>query len=168
MTRLFIAAWPTDDLVDVLRGMSRKDRPGIRWVKPENWHVTLRFLGEAETDDVATRLGHLTFAETDVRYGPGIDVLHESSIVLPAHGFDALAGEVARLTSDLGTERPRKRFVGHLTLARLRRQGRIPGVIGARLEATQRVSEIALVASTLHPDGPVYEMVETWTARPSA
>ena len=164
MQRLFIATWPPPELVETLHGLPRKDRPSIRWVQPEHWHVTLRFLGDADPDEVIGRLDQFEFAPTDVRFGPGIDVLHERVIMLPVHGLDELAAAVSRHTADLGSEQPRKRFVGHLTLARLRGQGRIPDVIGAPVARTQRVEEITLVASTLRREGPVYEAIGSWAA----
>ena len=88
----------------------------------------------------------------------------ERTIILPVHGLDALAADVSRLTDDLGDAPPRKRFIGHLTLARLRPRARIPDVIGAPFSARQLVDEVSLVSSTLRPDGPTYETVATWGA----
>ena len=165
MVRLFIAVWPSAEIVADLRGLPRKDRRGIRWVKPENWHITLRFMGEADPDEVAGRLDRAALDATEVRFGPGIDVLQERAIILPAHGLDRLGAAVADATSDIGSDPPRKRFLGHLTLARMKQPPSIPDVIGARFEAVQFVNEIALVASKLTPDGAAYETLATFDAR---
>lgn len=159
-----MAVWPPDDLRLDLSGLPRKNRPGIRWVEPENWHVTLRFLGEADPDEVAHRLDDAEFSPAAVRYGPAIDVFMERVIMVPAHGLDELAATVARSTADLGTDPPRARFSGHLTLARLKGRARIPDVIGALIGADDVVDEIALVQSRLRPSGPEYETLATWTA----
>lgn len=165
MARLFIAVWPSAEIVEDLRGLPRKDRLGIRWVKPENWHITLRFMGEADPDEVADRLDGMSFDVMKVRFGPGIDVLQERAIILPAHGLDRVVAAVAKATSDIGSDPPRKRFSGHMTLARMKQPPSIPDVIGARFVAVQFVTEIALVASKLRPDGAVYETLETFDAR---
>lgn len=165
MARLFIAVWPSAEIVADLLGLPRKDRRGIRWVEPENWHVTLRFMGEADPDEVADRLDGASLEATDVRFGPGIDVLQERAIILPAHGLDGLVAAVGNATADLGSDPPRKRFSGHLTLARMKGPPSIPDVIGARFEAVQSVTEIALVASKLRPEGAVYETLATFDAR---
>jgi 2'-5' RNA ligase len=162
VTRLFIGIWPSDDVVEALCGLPRKNRPGIRWLPPDNWHVTLRFLGDADADDVADHLDRTPIPGAIVRYGPGIDVLKEHTIIVPVHGVDELALVVAGATGELGTERPRKRFSGHLSLARLKRRARIPDVIGSPFVAEQQVDTIGLVASTLRPDGARYETLATW------
>jgi len=166
MARLFVAVWPPDELAADLTGLPRKNRPGIKWVEPHNWHVTLRFFGEADPDEVARRLDDVEFSPTPVRYGPAIDVFMERVIMVPARGLDDLAAAVNSATADLGTDPPRARFSGHLTLARLRPRARIPAVIGALIGAEQLVREFALVESRLRPDGPEYETVASWPATP--
>ena len=42
--RAFVALWPPEEIVVRLEGLHRKDQRGVRFVRPENWHVTLRFL----------------------------------------------------------------------------------------------------------------------------
>lgn len=165
MARLFIAVWPSAEIASDLLGLPRKDRRGIRWVKPENWHVTLRFMGEADPDEVADRLDGAFLEAADVRFGPALDVLQERAIILPAHGLDRLRAAVAKATADIGSDPPRKRFRGHLTLARMKQPPSIPDVIGARFEAVQSVTEIALVESKLRPEGPAYETLATFDAR---
>ena len=44
--RLFVAVWPPADVIDGLRGLERPSVDGVRWTTPDQWHVTLRFLGE--------------------------------------------------------------------------------------------------------------------------
>ena len=39
-----------------MAALPRAEEPGVRWVDPTTWHVTLRFLGEAEVDDVVRAL----------------------------------------------------------------------------------------------------------------
>jgi len=65
----------------------------------------------------------------------------------------------------LGSEPERKRFQGHITVARLARNARPRRSAGRRFDATFDVNEVALVASTLHDTGAVYDTVATWPAR---
>lgn len=58
---LFTALFPPEDAVAELHAVLRPVRrahPRLRWVDPRRWHVTLRFLGEAEPDP-ATQLAGL-------------------------------------------------------------------------------------------------------------
>lgn len=163
MPRLFVAVWPPDDLAAELTALQRKDQRGVRFVRPENCHVTLRFLGEADPDEVIDALDAATFAPARARVGPGIDIVSDHALVVPVHGLEVLAAEVAARTGHLG-DPPRKRFVGHLTLARLKRGATMPAAIGAFMSAEFNVDEIALVQSRLDPDGARYETLQTWMA----
>jgi 2'-5' RNA ligase len=161
MARLFVAVWPPEEVIAELTSLRRKDQRGVRFVPPENWHLTLRFLGEADPDVVAAALDGTDLPGATVRLGPGVDVIAERAIVIPADGLDALAAAVAARTASIG-QAPRKRFVGHLTLARIKPHAAMPPALGAYLTASFEVEEIALVRSRLHPEGARYETLATW------
>jgi hypothetical protein len=79
----------------------------------------LRFLGEADPDEVIGVLGGTTLVPARAHLGPAVDVIGERALVVPVDGLDDLAGQVTQCTSQIG-EPPRKRFIGHLTLARVK------------------------------------------------
>jgi 2'-5' RNA ligase len=167
MARLFVAVWPPEEVVAELMSLRRKDQRGVRFVPPENWHLTLRFLGEADPDLVADALDGGHYPAATVRLGPGVDVRFERVLVVPAAGIDDLAAAVTRRTASLG-EPPAKRFVGHLTLARLKANAPMPPALGAYVASEFDVDEIALVRSRLGPAGARYETVGTWPVGGSA
>lgn len=164
MTRLFVAVWPPEEVVADLTALPRKDQRGVRFVHPDNWHLTLRFLGEANPDAVIAALDGIEFAPAEIRLGPGVDLLGDHALVLPATGLDDVARTVTERTRDLG-DPPRKRFTGHLTLARLKPYAQMPHALGAMFEATFALEGIALVQSRLHPDGARYDTLATWPAQ---
>jgi 2'-5' RNA ligase len=166
MARLFIAVWPPDDVVETLSELRRKDQRGVRFVPPDNWHITLRFLGEADHGAVAATLDRTTLPAASVTLGPAVDVLAERALIVPAQGLDGLARVVAECTAHLG-EPPRKRFNGHLTLARVKPHASMPTTLGAIVHAEFDVHEVALVQSRLDPDGARYTTIASWptTAR---
>jgi 2'-5' RNA ligase len=161
MARLFIAVWPPDDVAAELSTLHRKDQRGVRFVRPENWHITLRFLGEADPDAVISALDGATFEPARAHLGPAVDVLSERALVVPVDGLNALADRVTERTSRIG-EPPRKRFVGHLTLARVKSTVPMPRALGALVSADFDVDEIALVQSRLDPQGAQYDTIGTW------
>lgn len=161
MARLFIAVWPPEDVVAELLALPRKDQRGVRFVDPESWHVTLRFLGDADPDAVEAALDGMAIAPAQVRLGPGVDVLGERALIVPVDGLDAVAHDVTERTRDIG-ERPRKRFAGHLTVARLQPHAAPPRALGSYVQAEFDLEEIALVQSKLHPDGARYTTIATW------
>lgn len=167
MSRLFVAVWPPEEVVSDLLALPRKDQRGVRFVHPDRWHITLRFLGEAPPGAVEAALDGMEPAPTRVRLGPGIDVLAGRALVVPAHGLDAIAREVTARTRELG-EPVRKRFVGHLTLARLQPFAGAPKALGALVHAEFDLEEVALVESRLHPDGARYTTIATWAVSPPA
>lgn len=162
MPRLFVAVWPPEDVAEQLRALRRKDQRGVRFVPPENWHLTLRFLGEADPDEVGARLDAADLTRTTVRLAPAVDVLGRHSVMIPAAGLDAMAAAVSRATRGVGSQPERRRFVGHLTLARLHKRARLPNLVGTLFDATFTAEEVALVESRLRSDGAVYETIERW------
>ena len=51
--RLFVAVWPTPAVVEELGALPRPAAPGLRWTTADQWHVTLRFLGDADPGEAA-------------------------------------------------------------------------------------------------------------------
>lgn len=154
--RLFVAAWPDADTRARLAELPHPDEPGIRWVPPANWHVTLRFLGTAEPDEVAERLADTTLPGATARLGPAIDRLGPQ-LVVPVAGVDELAAAVAAATDDLG-EPARLPFRGHLTVARTKRRA-TSTTVGTPVAARFEVGAITLTRSELLPDGARYSTV---------
>ncbi|MBI4934300.1 MAG: RNA 2',3'-cyclic phosphodiesterase [Actinobacteria bacterium] len=161
MPRLFIAVWPTEEAVEELAMLPRKDQRGVRFVPPENWHITLRFLGEANPDVVIAAVDDVVLPSATVQLGPGVDVLSDRALVVPAHGLDHLADAVRDATANIG-QPARRRFVGHVTLARLKPNADMPRALGAFVQAEFDVHEIALVQSRLEAEGARYSTIHTW------
>jgi RNA 2',3'-cyclic 3'-phosphodiesterase len=163
MARLFLAVWPTASVIERLRAVPTAFHPGVRWVPPENWHVTLRFFGDAEpaavTARLAGRLGSLPSA-TAV-FGPAVQRLGRRAFVVPVGGLEELASAVGVATADVGAPVGRRPFNGHLTLARLRR-GTVADVPAVSIAAAQRVTDVVLVQSDLTPVGATYRVIGRW------
>jgi len=165
MTRLFVALWPPDEVREELRQLHRKDQRGVRFVPEDNWHVTLRFLGEADVDEVGAALDCTAFDAARARLGPAVDVLQERALVVPVGGVDELAAAVEEATGRIG-QPARKRFHGHLTIARVKPHVPMPRVLGAMVQAEWDVAEVALVQSRLDPAGARYATLATWPLPP--
>lgn len=167
--RLFVAVWPDADARAALRLLHRKDQPGVRFVPEENWHVTLRFLGRADPREVAAALDDVRVAPTRVQLGPLVELLSDHSVIVRAEGLDDWAAAVNRATREVGDTPPRRRFVGHVTVARLSQRARrqrtaLPGVVGAPFAASFTADEFTLVRSHLDPGGARYEVLDSWPA----
>jgi 2'-5' RNA ligase len=156
--------WPSDEVVAALRALRRKDQRGVRFVDPERWHVTLRFLGEADPEDASAALDQATLPAARARFGPAVDVLRDRALVVPVSGLDGLAGAVRDATAHIGEPPSRRRFVGHLTLARTKPGTVMPDALGAMVQAEEDVAEVALVESRLERDHARYTTLATWPA----
>ncbi len=161
MARLFLAVFPPVDVVERLGELERPEVEGLRWTNREQWHITLRFFGEAEQGDVEDSLRGFRGAASTVLLGPASRWLGRRVLALPADGLDELAAEVRARTETIGQAPGRRKFTGHLTLARTRR--RLPGALvsqpfGAQFKAT----ELWLVSSQLHSDGARYTKLSNW------
>jgi len=144
-----------------LTALHRKDQRGVRFVRPEKWHITLRFLGDVDPGSVIGALSGTSLAPARAHLGPAVDVIGERVLVVPVRGLEALAAAVTEHTHHIG-EAPRKRFVGHLTIARVTSHVLMPRALGALVSAEFDVAEIALVQSRLDPQGSRYETIEAW------
>lgn len=162
MERLFVAAWPDDTTADALRRLPRPEERGVRWVPPEQWHVTLRFLGNCDRDEVAARLHGAEVPGGVARLGPAVEWLGPQ-LVVPVTGVDELAAAVQRATDGIG-DPPGPRFRGHLTIARTRRSA-CSTLLGHPVDGSFPVAEIALVRSELTSDGPRYTRVAIFPTR---
>ena len=102
--------------------------PGARWLPPENYHVTLRFIGEvprhvAEELDLAlaalrARAFGLTLAGVAMTERAG-QARTLRVCVLPDPSLGALRAKIERALQQAGAAPERRRFVPHVTLARL-------------------------------------------------
>ena len=184
--RLFVAleipAAVRDNLaaqVEKLRELSAKvadKRP--RWVRSENLHVTLKFIGEVSP----TRLEGIRRALSAIRsdalvkikfHGLGFFPNEQHPHVLWA-GLDAsanlpsLAGDIDGALETQGIARERRAFTPHLTLARFEPPGlheKLRAAIqknGAREFGSFQTREFYLIESKLKPSGAEYTTLASY------
>ncbi|MEW6152978.1 MAG: RNA 2',3'-cyclic phosphodiesterase [Actinomycetota bacterium] len=181
MPRLFVAAWPPPEVAEAITGAARQARAvlgpdaPVRWTTPEQWHVTLRFLGAVP--DAAALSEALAGAPLPVgplaTLGPGVAWLGRRVLHVPVAGLDDLAGVVAGATAGFGREKPGHPFTGHVTLARVREArgrpravGGVAGLVGVEVAGSWTVDEVTLVESHLSAAGARYEVLGRWRLGP--
>lgn len=114
----------TGQFLSLLRGGLR----GARWIDAENYHITLRFIGDIDdrmADEVADALDRIRRRSFEVRidglgsFGNG----KPHSIwgrVEPLKELQELQGEQERILQRLGFTGERRKYIPHVTLARLK------------------------------------------------
>jgi 2'-5' RNA ligase len=182
--RLFVAVVPPDPVrrrlalrAEELRRAAGSAAGGLRWVDPENVHLTLQFLGAVPEERVAAVLAAVAEVAAagrplglEVKGAGGFPSARRPRVVwLGVEGdVPALAGLAAALGARLGPLGfpPEERaFSPHLTLARSRDPRGLPGLAGALVTAAAaepiawRAAELTAVESHLSPRGPRYEAI---------
>lgn len=169
MIRLFVALELPDDLRDRL-ALMQGGVPGANWVDPENLHVTLRFIGEvpersaAEIDEMLAEVSGAPFEVTLA----GMDSFsrgREATSIWVGVARDeplmALQKRIDRSLTRAGFPTDEKRYLPHVTLARLKRapEARVAGFIAEHslFRAEPFLAQrFTLFSSRLTPDGAIY------------
>lgn len=163
--RLFVAAWPPADVVTQLAALPRPAVKGVRWTRPDQWHVTLRFLGnvaDGEVDGVVAVLAAAPMGRSEAVLGPAVGRFGHRILHVPVEGLAGAASVVVEATAPYGEPPEDRPFKGHVTLARVGERARVDlrALAGGPVSATWPVEELTLVASRLDPSGARYEIVE--------
>jgi RNA 2',3'-cyclic 3'-phosphodiesterase len=184
--RLFVAleipAAVRDNLaaqVAELRELSAKvgdKRP--RWVRPENFHVTLKFIGEVAPTKLEGIRGALSAIRSDapveIKFrGLGFSPNEQHPHVLwtglaASANLPSLAGDIDGALERQGIARERRAFTPHLTLGRIEPPGlheKLRAVIqknGAREFGTFQTREFHLIESKLKPTGAEYTTLASY------
>ncbi len=161
MNRLFVAVWPPDEVLDAVEGLYRPVDAGGRWTRRDQWHVTLRFLGSADVDEVSAALRALRHAPVEAVVGPAVAMLGDGVVQLPVVGLETLADAVVSATEGLGRPPEARSFFGHLTLARVAGEP-VDGVLGQSFSASFPVDEVALVSRELGGNAARYTTVASF------
>ena len=178
--RLFVALEiPSDvreNLADLIKSL-RMVSPQTRWVRPENLHVTLKFIGEVPEAKLAAIRAALAGVRSeqlvvlDFR-GLGFFPNEKHPRIFWA-GIEAsanlktLAADIDGITEKLGIPREQRPFSPHLTLARFE-PSRLPEKLRAAVQENAarefgsfRTNQFHLIESKLKPSGAEYTTIES-------
>jgi 2'-5' RNA ligase len=177
MLRAFVAVEMSEPvrsaLQDVQAGL-KQIKVRARWVRPENIHLTLKFLGNIPAGHVpsigqalmeaARPHGPLSLTAAGMGVFPGLRRPRVIWVGL-ADRTDALGRlqrDIDARLAALGFPREAKRFRGHVTIGRFAESGS-PGPVADALDRYRTqvvgalaVHEVVLFRSDLRPEGPVY------------
>lgn len=178
MIRLFISVELPDGIKDRLAELIselKRSGAGIKWVKPQNLHLTLKFLGWVEDSQVDEII---ELSAKSVAGAGSFKARFEGLGTFPggkaprviwvgtAEGGGALcklAKDLEKNMSEAGFRKEERAFKPHLTIGRVKeRKGlaKLTKQIGGIKDAgfgEVLVDRINVMKSTLAPNGPVYE-----------
>jgi 2'-5' RNA ligase len=144
-----------------------------RWIAPANIHLTLKFLGDTEVDQIDAIQ---TALEGRLRPFPRCTINAKGLGVFPdprrprivwvgmyGNELASLAAQVESALSPLGFAPDRRNFSPHLTIGRWRQADRPPKTLRQELAnwkdvefGATRVDEVVLFQSVLKPEGATY------------
>jgi len=150
----------------------------VKWIRPQNIHLTLKFLGDTATADIDKIVEAMTLA---ARNRPVVSLTAKGIGVFPNVRrprviWAGLNGQLEILSglqqtldaclADLGFARERRAFKSHLTLGRVKgniASGRMKAAIDKLKEFESEsfeINQIILFKSELRPSGAVYTKVQ--------
>ncbi len=180
MPRLFNALEIPDDIRQSL-SMLRGGLPGARWLDRENYHLTLRFVGDIDmhiAEEIAHGLARVRRGSFMLRLD-GVGSLGTRkphaivARVAPSPALSELQAEQERLIQRIGLAPEQRKYTPHVTLARLR--GAAPRDIAEYLSARGgftagpfEVSRFVLYSSKASTGGGPYIVEEAYPLMPKA
>lgn len=183
--RIFLAVFPPPETQTLALAMETRVREaagerarGVSWVKLDNLHYTLKFLGELG-EDGARRAGEgareaaAALAAFDVTLGAAgafPNAKHARVLWLGcdegAEPFEALAKRVDQSLAKRGFDRETRPFRTHLTIGRVREPHAdwTAALAAAPAPAAEpaarfRVGSVLVMKSTLSPRGSIYDVL---------
>jgi len=155
--------------------------PGARWVPPEQFHITLRFIGEVHprvAEDVASALSSIDARRFDVAVtgcgqfgGDTPRALWAGVEANPA--LDTLHNKIDRACQVIGLKADKHKFLPHVTLARLRNASPVKVQQFIERHSLMRApaftaESFGLYSSALGHDGPHYHLEARYALKPMA
>ncbi|WP_426422024.1 RNA 2',3'-cyclic phosphodiesterase [Bradyrhizobium genosp. A] len=126
MPRLFTGLEIPAEVSQTLSNL-RGGLPGARWIDPENYHVTLRFIGDIDgmsANEIASMLFRVDRKPFEVKvqgltsFG-GRKPRAVVATIAPSKPLMDLQAELERMMQRIGLDPEGRKFIPHVTLARL-------------------------------------------------
>jgi len=169
MIRLFVALPVPEPVRDTLTRL-QNGLPGARWTDPDNFHLTLRFIGEIDfglAEDLAHMLMRIDAPAFDVtldRLGWFGNKRRPSALIAQARkdeGLLHLQRKIESVAVRCGLQPESRKFLPHVTLARLKTTSVEEAerfVAERRLARPERfeADRFVLYSSFLAHTGPIY------------
>jgi RNA 2',3'-cyclic 3'-phosphodiesterase len=177
MPRLFTALEVPRDIAESL-ALLRGGLPGARWIDQDDYHLTLRFIGDID-DALAREIVGMLWRVQRVSFELRLEGLSSFggrkpravvAAVAPTAPLMELQAEQERLLQRLGLAPEGRKFTPHITLARLRDSSsrQVADYLSARgyFQATPfHISRFVLVSSRASVGGGPYVVEEAYPLR---
>jgi len=184
--RTFIAVELSNDfrhaLTEIQNQLKSSDAD-VKWVKPDNIHITLKFLGSIPPKKVkaikeffpeifdSSHVFDVQLANLGAFPSINKPKVIWAGLDDPDGRLKLLANHTEEFLCRLGFPKEHKEFKSHITLGRLRSFKNLNPLTEALQKTAvpsqmkQRIEKITFFKSTLTPQGPIYESLLTYTLK---
>ena len=164
------------NIAGLVGDLKRIDAP-VKWVEPENLHITLKFLGEVEESKIEKLIALVSSAVAgtgsfNVKF-EGIGKYPRVIWVGTGQGAEELckiASAVEKNLAKAGYQKEEREFKPHITIGRVKDQSQGEKGVDELKEKIRSlkdpkfgagmVDRILVMQSTLTPNGPIYEKIK--------
>lgn len=164
-------------VADLVHGL-RNDVRGVKWVAPENLHLTVKFLGDLDNRDLPEACRYMREACEDIEpftiYFQGLGTFPKNraprvvwlGIEANTESLQLVHQRLEHSLESLGVRRENRAFRPHLTLGRPTSNfdgealAHVLAAHGNQLLAEMDVNEVQLMASFLDRGGPTYTVID--------
>jgi 2'-5' RNA ligase len=177
VVRTFVAVLIAEELkqrIAEVQEQVKKLAPDVKWVAPENFHVTLKFLGNVSEDALP---GVFAAVEAAAQAIPPFELSLSGLGAFPSprnarvvwvgiengrEKLTDLARAVDARLSELGFDKEEREFKTHITIGRVKTSKHLDKLAEGIQQAeagdmgTQPVTSVTVMQSELRPEGPVY------------
>jgi 2'-5' RNA ligase len=154
----------------------------VKWVKPQNIHLTLKFLGEIDEkklkmiiqilEDASGKMSSFYIRLSSLGAFPKINFPRVIWVGIDKGDKETqeLAAALEEKIAKIGIPKESRPFSSHITIGRIRSAlnrenlvkilGELAAQFSNQAAAEFRVTKITLFKSTLMPQGPIYEVIK--------
>lgn len=167
----------TRELLSSIQIELKKTRADVKWVKPENIHLTIKFLGNINSDQ-ANEIKKILSEVARENNQFDIDLSEVGAFPKKEYprviwvGVEKNKDKVAKIAADLeerivnlGIPKEDRPFQSHITIGRVRSNDNRADLVDKLKTITLAqkpsllISKLTLFKSTLSPSGPIYEIL---------
>lgn len=167
--RIFVSIDLTSEIKNYLKNLRQSGTNWIKWMKPENLHITLNFLGNLdereirEAEEILTETAH-AFVRFTVKL-EGIKSQHDMLWLTPSK-----TGELAVLQKDLKEKfdqkrlgkREKRQYHPHILVAKSKTGRKFTWQPKTFQPLELPVNKICLYESKLNPQGAIHTLIKSF------
>lgn len=179
--RLFVAIEITEEIRKKfieLQNTLKKADADVGWVSPENFHVTLKFIGYLEEEKIDAVIGIIKDSVIDIKpfnlnyIGASVFPTQKNPRVIfidvidPGKNLTNIHQRLDSQLAALGIEQENRPFEAHLTIGRIKTRKNVNKLIDNLNSyigfnfGSEHIAQVVLMKSNLSQKGPVYTKLQ--------